>query len=532
MPSSHPGHLPYSVVGGRSRPRASRRAPDPLTLGPPLGLLLAVACGEPLPPVQLDLAAHDRCADAVPYTVDASASEIQCLVEEYVYLNYAPVHFNEPGNIIVEEGFGVPGPPVCCEVCATKEAADHACRDMCRFSLCERARDDHLAVGHALGLCESIDCGFSFELCMGLHVLHLQTIDLINIDTVDVYYGLRTSCSAASSDPARPDGLFRYLEGLDSIPGARGGLASIEDVVGYCVGPDGDATDGGPPHGGVSAGDAGADSTDGQESGSGGDPPEAGPPSRPPPCGPHATRRYWVRPTNNFGVWSGQSGAVALDGETSYSSSVTGGGIAYTLFPCEGVPDTRCLRIDELSVKLEPAPGLVLSLDLVQDSELIPMSRSGDIDIPAGSLRWAVRYTWDGRESFALTTNHESVAGRVNLLDRTIELDGITVSSDDGTTRAMMSLHADLSNTQPTTEIVRGTGTPWNRVSLSAQTFDADFDPVVHHWMIPGVGSWTGSNIDVELPPGRHAVILRAEDVHRSREVAADWIDIIIPGSQ
>lgn len=44
--------------------------------------------------------------------------------------------------------------------------------------------------------------------------------------------------------------------------------------------------------------------------------------------------------------------------------------------------------------------------------------------------------------------------------------------------------------------------------------------------MIPTVGTWTGDDIKVDLPAGRHAVILRAEDVHRSRGVAATWIVI------
>ena len=91
---------------------------------------------------------------------------------------------------------------------------------------------------------------------------------------------------------------------------------------------------------------------------------------------------------------------------------------------------------------------------------------------------------------------------------------------------ATVSLHADLVNTQPLTEIVQGPGGAWNRVSLTAQTFDAEVDPIIHQWMIPGVGTWRGDRIEVELPIGRHVVILRADDVHRSRGITAQWIDI------
>ena len=51
--------------------------------------LVLTACGEPLPDVPLDIANHDRCSMSLPYVVDASASEIQCLVEDYLYVSYA-----------------------------------------------------------------------------------------------------------------------------------------------------------------------------------------------------------------------------------------------------------------------------------------------------------------------------------------------------------------------------------------------------------------------------------------------------------
>ena len=51
--------------------------------------MLVVSCGEGLPPVPLDLADHNRCSEEVPYAVDASASEIQCMVESYQYVSYA-----------------------------------------------------------------------------------------------------------------------------------------------------------------------------------------------------------------------------------------------------------------------------------------------------------------------------------------------------------------------------------------------------------------------------------------------------------
>lgn len=475
--------------------------------------LLAGACGEGLPDVPIDLANHDRCETSVPpYVVDASASEIQCLVEDYTYITYAV-----EATGFTETGMNVPGPPACCEVCARKDTADDACKSMCKHELCERAQDEHYVVGDDLGTCENLRCGFDFEACMNTSALHVQWIDIIN-DTgmQDVSYGLRTKCRADATDPARPDGLFRYLEGLGAIPGAGGGLASVEDVVGYCQERGNDTDVELPP--------------DSSGTGASGSLPD--PPPRPRPCGPYAEERFWVRPTNNFGVWNEDSTGLGLDSGTSYPVSVTDGGLAYTLLPCVEAVDAQCLRIDQLSVQLvHPGSGLVVSLGLLQHSDLIPMSNEGHIEVPPDALRFAVRYEQDEVETFAFAKNDETARGHVDARAGRLEVTGLTTSSDDGTMVAALSLHADLRNTQPTTAIIRRSGTAWDRVSLSARTIDAELDPIEHQWTIPGVGSWTGDHIDVELPIGRHAVILRAEDVHRARGVSAVWLDIAPRGT-
>lgn len=517
------------------------RAPPPCTVrgGPPrllvgvtrgvaVGSLLAAGCGEPLPPVPLDISTHDSCAESIPYVVDASASEIQCLVENYIYVSYA-----DQTTTITEEGTNVPGPPACCEVCATKDTADDGCKAMCKRELCDRAYDEHYAIGEDLGTCAPSSCGFSFSSCMNTNLLHPQRIDLVGVaDEDDPSYALRAKCIAVATDPVRPDGLFRYLESLGAIPGAGGGLANVEDVVGYCQEDQPANTGGEPPPTTTLPDDAGADSTGTgtSDTSPGGEPPA--PPPRPPPCGPYAEERFWVRPTNNFGTWNGESAGLGLDAGASYPVAVTDGGIAYTLLPCRAAVDAQCLRVDQLSVRLlHPDSGLVVSLGLVQHSELIPMSNAGYIDVEPGSLRFAVRYEQDGREMLTMATNGDGARGHVDALGGLLHLTGITASSDDGAMLATMSLHADLGNTQPTTEIIQSAGTAWNRVSLLASTVDAESDPILHQWVIPRVGSWTGDHIEVELPIGRHAVILRADDVHRSRGIAAQWIDIIPAGT-
>ena len=95
----------------------------------------------------------------------------------------------------------------------------------------------------------------------------------------------------------------------------------------------------------------------------------------------------------------------------------------------------------------------------------------------------------------------------------------------------VLSLYGDLVTTQPEPEILMSPGSAWNRVALSASTIDAESDPIAHSWMIPGVGTWRGDSIEVELPVGRHAVILYADDVHRARGVAARWVEISQGGS-
>ncbi|MCX4240859.1 hypothetical protein [Paraliomyxa miuraensis] len=494
------------------------------------GIIAAVAlgCGEPLPPITVDVGSHDRCDDAVPYAVDASASEIQCFVEEYTYLNWNPTLLEM--DPVVEEGFGVPGSPVCCEVCAKKEAADRACEGMCIYDLCERARDEHVSAGNELGTCDptaGAGCGFAFQDCVDLRALQIQTIDLLAGD--DVEYSMRTACEAVAADPVRPDGLFRYLDGLDGVPGAHGALAEVEDVVSYCLDAQGGAAVTSSTSVAATSGGDGADST-GATGSDAGDPEV--PPERPGACGPYATERYWVKPTNNFGQWTLASQGIAFDREASYETKVVDGGVSYTLFPCAGAPDTQCLRFDRLSVRLmEPESGLVVSLHLTQNSELIPMSAEGHFDIPQGALPFAVRYTWDGREVFAMASNREGATGQVDVTNRALAMTGLTTVSEDGTVLAALSLYAELSNTQPRTEILHESGQTWNQVSLTAMTFDADMDPIEHHWTIPGVGNWTGEEVEVELPVGRHAVILRAEDVHRSRGVSATWIDVRYPGT-
>lgn len=478
--------------------------------------LFFASCGEGLPDVPLDIANHDRCSMSVPYVVDASASEIQCLVEEYRYESNANVL--EP---IMEEGVNVPGLPACCEVCAVEDTADDACEAMCKHQLCERAQDEHYVIGEELGECLGSSCGFSFESCMSTELLHVQWFTLDEAPFPEgPSYGLRAQCQASALDPVRPDGLFRYLEGLGTIPGAGGGLASVEDVVGYCQDKLRNDTDGGTTH----SGDAGADAGTGDTE-PGGEPSE--PPPRPPGCGPHAEQRFWVRPTNNFGTWNDDSTGLGVDGEASHPVTVTGGGIAYTMLPCPAADDSRCLRIDQLSVRVSPPDGnVVVGLGLVEASALMPLSQAGHFDVPPGALRLAVRYEHDDRETLAMAWNHEAVRGHVDAQEGLLRLPGITASSGDGAALARMSLHATLVNTQPATTILQSDRAAWNRVSLTAQTFDAESDPITHRWMIPKVGTWTGDHIEVELPAGRHVVILRADDIHRSRGIAAEWIDV------
>lgn len=126
---------PPIVYAGPRCLRASRCTPAAIAA------MLSTGCIEPLPPVSLDFSNHDQCAYAVPYVVDASASEIQCLVEDYVYVTYV----GEDGALSAE-GMNVPGPPACCEVCATRGTADDACKAMCKHELCARAYDEHYSM--------------------------------------------------------------------------------------------------------------------------------------------------------------------------------------------------------------------------------------------------------------------------------------------------------------------------------------------------------------------------------------------------
>jgi hypothetical protein len=226
-------------------------------------------------------------------------------------------------------------------------------------------------------------------------------------------------------------------------------------------------------------------------------------------------------------MWNEVSKGVGGVPPATSMASVTGGGIAYTMFPCEGAPGATCLRIDQLSAQLiELGSELVMHLGLVEDSMLMPVSAQGRFEVPAGALRLAVRYAWDDQEQLHLVRNDQPAIGYLDTIARSLHIEGLGVSSEQGDMLVTLSLAADLTNIQPSTEIIASRDIEHGGLRLAAQTFDADFDPIVHHWMILGVGSWRGDSIAPSLPVGRHAVILYADDVHRARGVAARWVEV------
>lgn len=366
--------------------------------------------------------------------------------------------------------------------------------------------------------------------------LHVQTMTFPDSTGLfPEFYAMQASCNAHAEEPARSDGLFTYLEGLGSIPGAGGGLANVEDVVGYCLEHQAHQATGPLPESATSDGSStfgpadGADSTGaGSETpGTTGELPE--PPTMPLPCGPYATERFWVRPTNNFGSWNETSGGVGSVGAATFTASIASGGIAYTMFPCDRAADAKCLRIDQLSVQVAvPDAGLVMHLGLVEESTLMPVTAEGTFEVPAGTLHLAARYAWDHRERFHVVANDRRASGRLDTISRSIRIEGLGVSSKEGNVSATLSLAASLSNSQPSTSIVESRDTH-GRLVFTAESSDPDFDPIVHQWMILGVGSWRGESIAPSLPPGRHAVIVYADDVHRARGVAARWVEVATP---
>jgi len=492
-------------------------------------LLVLYGCGEGLPSVPgLDISPHDRCTGAPPRDVDASASEIQCLVDNYLFSTDADAAMEMP-----EQGTNVPGSPICCEVCAVKDTADDICEETCKYELCSRARDSHIMAGQELNgaLCGPSDCGFSFEGCMDTNLLHVQGIDIIGED-LDLFYAIQASCHAHADDSARDDGLFTYLEDLDGVPGAHGELGNDHDVVAYCLDLRASSATG-MPQDPTAAGessppppDDAADSTGGGTTA--GEPPGPGKGSTPPsPCDPWAVERFWVRPTNNFGAWTEtNAGVYGMDAAT-HEAIVTAGGISYTMFPCTSVLGAECIRIDRLSVQLADASsGLVMRLSMADDPDLMPVSDNGRFDVPPGAFRLTIRHEWDDRQRLLSATNSEQAHGRIVAGAHNVYIEDLTVASEQGDAIATLTLTASLVNTQPRTEIVESRDPRVGRVVLTARTFDADLDPVVHHWMIPGIGSWRGDVISPALRAGRHAVILYADDVHRARGVAARWLEI------
>lgn len=364
-----------------------------------------------------------------------------------------------------------------------------------------------------------------------------QTFDFAG-SSFDLTYFLDAACYASATNPTRPDGLFAYLEELEGVPGGGAELEDV-DVVEYCV--DAHDTEGLPGDGDGGGGGGyetrstdteaadstgGSDSSDGTGSDSGSPPPA---PEVPDACGPFAEQRYWVRPSNNYATWSssGSSGS-ASDGSTTYPMVVSGGGLEYTVLPCD---QGRCVRLDRLSVHLEQVGGgQEVTIAMVEPSELIPLAVDDTFDIPAESMRFAARYTYDDHRYTVEATNDIDVGGTIDGVAGTILLRRFDASSSTGNLSSRLTLSGDLDNTQPDTEIVVNQ-LAWNRVNLRAIAVDAESDPVDHTWRIFGVGVYTGDAIEVTLAPGTYAVALVAEDVHRARSVDATWVTITKPGS-
>jgi hypothetical protein len=486
-------------------------------------LLVLLGCGEGLPPiVGLDFSSHDRCTGTPPGDVDASASEIQCRVDDYVFSTlYNGVYVD------MEQEMDVPGTPICCEVCAVADTADDVCESTCKYEMCSRARDAHVSVAQDLSdlsTCTVSDCGFDFEFCMDTNSLHVQAIVT---EAAPQLYALEASCHAHAENTARDDGLFTYLEQLNGVPGATGDLADVGDVVAYCLDLQASDPTGTPTVTGESSSplDDGADST----GGTGGNADTGNIPSGdspPVPCGPHAVEHQWIRPTNNFGIWNeGRGGVLGLDAAT-HEATVTGGGIAFTLFPCGGALDADCIRLDRLSIQLtETGAGLAVRLNMLDDSELMPISDQGHFDVPPGALRLALRYEQDARQQRFITRNTAGIHAHIDTNTRTIRIEELGASSEEEPTHVILALEASLTNSQPRTAIVESRNPRDGSLLLTAETFDADLDPIAHYWIVPGIGSWRGDTIAPLLPDGRHAVILYADDVHRARGVAARWID-------
>ncbi len=167
---------------------------------------------------------------------------------------------------------------------------------------------------------------------------------------------------------------------------------------------------------------------------------------------------------------------------------------------------------------------------MLRPSALLPIAPDGTFEIPGDHLNFAARYSFAGEDVSLEASNVGAVDGTIDMHLRKVVLKEFSATSSGGGQTATLLLSGDLSNTQPSPEVVV-VKPKWNQVSLSAMTTDAENDPVSHSWMIPGVGTWSGDRVDVTLPIGRHAVVLYAEDVHRSVAVDATWVTITTPGS-
>jgi len=129
---------------------------------------------------------------------------------------------------------------------------------------------------------------------MSTNALHPQTLDFLGVND-DTFIAFRAECNASVTEPAREDGLFEYLEGLDGVPGSQThGPGTGTDVVQYCIDLAEDMLDlsgtdessgatGVTSKGGLATGDGAGDGAD-STGGSGG-----GKRSPRIPCGPFAS---------------------------------------------------------------------------------------------------------------------------------------------------------------------------------------------------------------------------------------------------
>lgn len=167
---------------------------------------------------------------------------------------------------------------------------------------------------------------------------------------------------------------------------------------------------------------------------------------------------------------------------------------------------------------------IIVRVGLRHGSLPVEISDSGAFEFDAGKIDFLVQHSWQGQEFLSVASNPEKVVGYIDSTHRTLTLEHLA-SSPDSEFGADFALTGDIVNTQPTSSIHSVWDPTTGHVILSSVSNDAEGDVVSQQWVVPGVGEWIGTAIELPAPLIPIPAMLFVRDSHGARFSTAIWLE-------